>query len=34
MKLNQLQIEIDDLKLKGASPVGLRYTSVSMFYNS
>ncbi len=34
MKINQLQIEIDDLKLKGASPVGLRYTSFSLFYYS
>ncbi len=31
MKINQLQIEIDDLKLKGASPVDLRHTSFSLF---
>jgi hypothetical protein len=34
MKINQLQIEIDDLKLKGASPVGLRYASFSLPYHS
>jgi hypothetical protein len=44
MKINSLQIEIDDLaslssamprvKLKGASPVGLKYTSFSLFYSS
>lgn len=32
MKINQLQIEIDDLKLKGGMPVAFRYMSFSSSY--